>query len=129
MRHRAGIKTALLVFQLLLQQVHGSFMHGDLLRGQQHIVVRQTHAQQRVGHRAVVLGDGLFLRCLGGAEGGLQPATFIDGLDDLNPAIPALMRRLRAGIILDERDFVVLILGAGLHLGQRHGARLHHHTV
>jgi hypothetical protein len=53
MRHRAGVVAALLVFQFLLQQIHGCFMDGDLLRGQQHVVIRQPRAQASVSSTTV----------------------------------------------------------------------------
>ena len=55
LRHGAGVEAVLLVFQFLLQQVDRRFVHGDLLRGEQHVVIRQAHGQQRVGQGGLIL--------------------------------------------------------------------------
>ena len=45
MRHGAGIIAMLLVFEFLLQQFHRRLAHGDLLRGEQDVVISQAHLQ------------------------------------------------------------------------------------
>src|ERR1017187_9690195 len=72
-------------------------MHGDLLRRQQRIVIRQPHGEQRVGHGSLVLRQRLLLGGVGGLNRGAELAAFVNGLNDLNARVPILIRLADTG--------------------------------
>ena len=85
----------LLILQFILQQVDRRLLVGDLLRGEQHVVIRQTHAQKRVGDDGLKLRHRLLLRRSGGAERGGDFPAFVNGLDQLDSRIPVLIRLVK----------------------------------
>ncbi len=134
-RHRARVITMLLVVQFLLQQVDGSFVHGDLFRREQNVIIRQPHGQQRVRERRLVLRQCLFLRDLRRADRRDQFAALINGLDDLHARVPVLVRLRYGGARSSRRKtfhrarFGVLVLAGRVQLRQRDRPRLHHHAI
>src|SRR5208283_5307314 len=87
----AGVVTALLVIQLFLEQVDRGFVHGDLLRGQQHVVVRQADGEQRVGNSGLILGQGLLFGGAGRLQRRDHSSALVNGLDNLDACVPVLV--------------------------------------
>ncbi len=93
LRHGSSLVTVLLIFQFLLQQIHRGFVNDDLLRGQQHVIIGDARIEQRVGDDGLVLRQRLLFGRARRADGGAEPAAFINGLHNLDTRIPILMRR------------------------------------
>jgi len=126
----ARVEPVLLVFQFLLQQVHRRLVDGDLLRGQQRVVIRQPHAQQGVINGGLVLRERLLLRRARRLQCRDHLSAFVNGLDDLDARVPILVWRTgRAGESFNRFRVGVFVLARRRQMRQRDRARLHDHAM
>ena len=90
-RDRAGVEAPAGVVQLLGQQLDGGLLDGDLLLGQQDVVIGDGHILHGVQHHGLVIQGGLLARQARHAQGREHAAALVKVLDQADLGDPVLV--------------------------------------
>ncbi len=94
--NHASTGAAVDITQFLFQQGDEGFLGGDVLFGEQNIVIGAADFEQGVGDDSIVLEQGHFFEEFGGAKGGTDATAFVDGLNHADVSIPTVLAGIDA---------------------------------